>query len=102
MYEKCESLGKLEITVQLQKVFGERLRFYKAQCDNEWRRQQSLDSEIPASIQCLPRDLVEKEKNIDLVDDLAGQLLWAFNIDSPEKRRELIEDLLKANNLLPT
>ena len=27
LYEKCESLGKLEITVQLQKVFGERLRF---------------------------------------------------------------------------
>ena len=46
--------------------------------------------------------LSKKKKNIDLVDDLAGQLLWAFNIDSPEKRRELIEDLLKANNLLPT
>ena len=101
LYKKCEFLGELEITAQLREVFGEKLRFHESQRHHEWRRQQSLDSEIPASIQCLPRDLVEKEKNIDLVDDLAGQLLWAFNIDSPEKRRELIEDLLKANNLLP-
>ena len=101
LYEKCEFLGELEITAQLREVFGERLRFYEAQCDNEWRRQQSLDSEIPASIQCFSRDLVERQKNIDIVDTLAGQLLWAFNVDNPEKRRELVENLLEANNLLP-
>ena len=102
LYERCESLGELEITAQLREVLDEQLRFHESQRYHEWRRQQSLDSEIHASIQCFPRDLVEKEKNIYLVDDLVGQLLWAFNVNSPEKRRELIEDLLKANNLLPT
>ena len=101
MYEKCDPLGNLEITAQLRGVFGERLRFYKEQRDDEWKRQQNLDSEIPASIQCFSRDLVEREKNLDIVDDLASQILWAFNVDNPEKSKELVEDLLKANNLLP-
>ena len=101
LYEKCDRLGNLEITAQLRGVFGERLRFYEAQRDDEWKRQQSLDSEIAASIQCFPRDLAEKEKNLDIVNDLTGQILWAFNVDNPKKRKELIEDLLEANNLLP-
>ena len=51
----------------------------------------SLDSEIFASTQCFRRDLLEKERVIDLVDALAEQLLWAFNVDDPIKKRELIE-----------
>ena len=101
LYERCEFLEELEITAQLREVFGESLRFYEAQCDNEWRWQQSLDSEILASIQCFPQDLVNREKNIDIVDDLTEQILWAFNVDNPAKEKELIEDLLEANNLLP-
>ncbi len=102
LYEKCDPLGNLEITVQLRGVFGEQLRFYEGQGDDEWKRQQSLDSEIPASVQCFSRDLVEREKNLDLVDNLAEQILWAFNVDNPTKRKELVEDLLEANGLLPT
>ena len=101
LYKKCKSLGNLEITVQLREVFAENLRFYGAQRDDELEQQQSLDSEIPASIQCFPQDLVKRGKNINIVDDLARQLLWAFNIDNPEKSRELVEGVLEPNNLLP-
>lgn len=101
LYEKCESFGGLEITAQLREVFGEQLRFHESQRRHEWKRQQSFDSEIPASIQCFPRDLVEREKAIDIINDLAEQILWAFNVDSPEKRRELVEGVLESNNLLP-
>ena len=101
LYEKCESLGNLEITAQLHRVSGKRLRLFGAQRDDELRRHKSLDSEIRASIECFPRDIVEREKVIDIVNDLAGQHAWPFNYDNSENRKELIEDLLEANNLLP-
>ena len=83
------------------RVYSKRLRLSGAQRDDELRRHKSLDSEISASIQCLPRDIVEREKVIDIVNDLAGQLAWPFNYDNSEQRKELVEGVLKPNNLLP-
>ena len=91
LYEKCESLGNLEITVQLRGVFKEKLRFYGADPENFSDKYQSLDSEILASTQCFERDFLESKKVVDIVDSLVSQLLWAFNIDDPAKRKELIE-----------
>ena len=91
LYERCESLGNLEITVQLRGVFKEKLRFYGADPDNFSDKYQSLDSEILASTQCFERDFLERKTVVDIVDTLAGQLLWAFNVDDPDKRKELIE-----------
>lgn len=91
LYEKCESLGNLEITVQLRGVFKEKLRFYGADPDNFSDKYQSLDSEILASTQCFERDFLERKTVVDIVDTLVGQLLWAFNVDDPDKRKELIE-----------
>ena len=101
LYEKRESLANLEIIAQLRGVFGERLTLYGAQCDDELERHKSLDSEIPASIQCFPRDLMEREKVMDIVNDLPGQLAWPFNYDNSEKIKELVEGVLEPNNLLP-
>lgn len=101
LYKKCEFLGDLEITAQLHRFSGKRLRLSGAQRDDELGRHKSLDSEIPASIQCYPRDIVARETIIDIVNDLAGQLAWPFNYNSSEKIKELIEDVLESNNLLP-
>ncbi len=101
LYKKCKFLGDLEITAQLHRFSGKRLRLSGAQCDDELERHKSLDSEIPASIQCYPRDIVARETVIGIINDLAGQLAWPFNYDSSENIKELIEDLLEANNLLP-
>ena len=101
LYEKCESLENLEITARLHRVSGKRLRLSGAQRDDELKRHKSLDSEIPASIQCSPGDIVGKEKVIDIVNDLIGQLAWPFDYDNTKKIKELIEGVLEANKLLP-
>ena len=87
-YEKCEYAGNIEITAQLRHVFDEKLRFSEHQHPSEMG--QSMDPEVLASTQCLPRDLVEREKFIDVVDELAGQLLWSFDIDDSKATRELV------------
>lgn len=91
-YEKCEYAGNIEITAHLRHALYEKLRLYSNERPEEmgW----SADSEVLASTQCLPRDLVKREKRIDIVDELAGQLLWAFNVDDPTERRRLIEQVL--------
>ena len=103
-YIQCEYLGNIEIKVQLRQIFNEKLNFYDEYL-SVFRRpakgdfhipQQCIDSEVIASIQCFPRDLATKEKFIDIVDQLAGQLLWAFNIDtSPTARRNLVKHILQ-------
>ena len=98
-YKKCEYFGHLEVAAQLQQVFGQRLLYYDEYPKEDIDLQRSVESEIPASTQYLPRDLVKEEKLINVVDELAGQLLWAFNIDD-DKRRERVEGLLRKSGLL--
>ena len=100
-YEKCKYLGNIEITVQLQQVFKKKLGVYRLGDGPSYtefdsiKRQQCLNSQISTSAQCLARNLVKKEEVIEVVDELAGQLLWAFNVDDPTVRRELVERILE-------
>ena len=104
-YERCEYLGNIEITVQSREVFGEKLRLdgsYNETSRKKFdsiKRQQCLDSQVLASTQCFPIDLMEREKFIGIVDQLAGQLLWAFNIDNPTERKELVGRILEMRGL---
>ena len=104
-YKKCEYLGNIEITVQSREVFGEKLRFYELYNKPSRKKfdlikqQQCVDSQVLASIQCFPRNLVERGKFIGVVDELAGQLLWAFNIDNPTERKELVKRILERRGL---
>ena len=93
-YEKCEYSGDIEITAQLRQIFGEELMLWQGQIRTSIKQQQSYDSEISASTQYLPRDLVKKEIFIKIVDELVGQLLWAFNVDDPTVRKKLVESIL--------
>ena len=107
-YKECGYLGNVEITVQLQRVFREKLLFYKTYYDalggfiayDEREKQKCLDSEVLASTQRLPQDLVDREKFIDTVDELTDPLLWAFNIIvNVEGKRKLVEHILRAESL---
>ena len=53
-------------------------------------RQQCLDSQVLASTQCLAHDLIEGEA-FEEIDKLVEQLFWAFNVDNPTQRKELLE-----------
>lgn len=96
-YEKCGYLGNIEITVRLQQVLGEKLGLYGLVDGTSYiefdsiKRQQCLNSQVSTSAQCLARNLVKKERVIEVVNELAGQLLWAFNVDDPTVRIRLIE-----------
>ena len=85
LYEKCEYLGNIEVTAQLQDVMGVELidpdhPVYGRITDNILGGTKSLDRELFASKQCLSRDLGNQEKRKDIVEELICQLLWAFNI----------------------
>ena len=104
-YERCEYLGNIEIKMQLREVFGKKLGFDGSYNETSLKkfdsikRQQCLDSQVLASTQCFPIDLMEREKFIGIVDQLAGQLLWAFNIDNPMERKELVKRILERRGL---
>ena len=108
-YKKCGYLGNVEITVQLRRVFREKLLFYKTYLEtldgyiksDEIEKQQCLDFQVLASTQRFPQGLVDREKFIDTVDKLTDPLLWAFNIIvTAEGKRKLVERLLLGEGIL--
>ena len=101
LYKKCEYLGNIEITVQLRQVFGKKLydpEFEERITANIEGEPECFDSEVFVSKQCLPRDLENTEKRIDIIEELTCQLFWAFNIPNTtqirERIRKRIEDIL--------
>ena len=109
LYKKCGYLGVVDITVQLREVFDETLLFYKFYSNilhgpvksDDIEKQQCFDSEVLASLQCLPQDLIDRNKFIDTVDQLTDPLLWAFNIVVDDAaRKELVKQLLLGERIL--
>lgn len=93
--------GNIEITVQLGGVFGEKLMYNRDQHPERIETQRSSDAEITVSTQCLPLDLANPERLVNVVDELAGQLLWAFNIGD-SARRTRIGEILRQCGLVPS
>lgn len=99
-YDKCEYTGNIEFTVQLREVFGKRLQNSTNELGYQRGHLECADTEILISTQCLPRDLANSERLIEIFEELASQILWAFNTVKLGKIRELIEDTLRHNHLL--
>ena len=92
-YKECAYLGTIEITVQLQHVFDKKLSFRRGSDRTE---QRCIDSEVRISTQCLLQNLVERKKIINVIDELASKLLWAFSVDATDRqRREAIPLILR-------
>ncbi len=97
LYKKCEYLGNIEISVKLQEVLDKRLTDQFARDNtvnvtgNLYAKPKCNDTEVFTSIQCFTRDLENKDKRKDIVEDLMCQLLWAFNVavDKPNIRENV-------------
>ena len=100
-YNKCQYSGNIEVTAQLRRVLGENLMLDTNQFPLAIKQQQSFDSEISASIQCLPHELVKAEKFISVVDELSGPLLWAFNVDEHEWSEKVVDILREYELVIP-
>ena len=100
-YEKCEYSGNIKVTAQLREVLDEKLMYSGHESADQIGQQQSADSEISVSAQYLPRELIKEEKFINVVDEFAGQLLWAFNVNVDDhERREKVESILRECELV--
>ena len=89
-YQQCGYSGHVEVKVQLRQIFGEELMLEQGQLPEYIERQRSYDSEISASTQYLPRNLMKREKFIEVVEGLVGQLFWVFNADAPTNCKILL------------
>ena len=93
-YAQGEYMGNIEFTAQLRQVFGTELVRTKLLGFQEGPLK-CADSEVATSTQCLSRDFVKRERLIDIVEELAEGLLWAFNTAKPQKIRDEIERVVK-------
>ncbi len=98
-YKKCLYLGNIEILAQLRQIRGEKLMYDTDQHPEIIQRQESIESFYSASVQCLPRELASSEKFVSVVDELAGQLLWAFNIGDSARRTRIGEILRQCGSV---
>ena len=97
-YAQGEYMGNIEFTAQLRQVFGTELVRMDSLGD-QLGPLKCADSEVATSTQCLSRDFVKRERLIDIVEELAEGLLWAFNTAKPKKIRDKIEWVLKDHRL---
>ena len=86
LYKKCEYLGNIEVSVQLQGVLGKKLAepgsgtYRRKITDNIPDGPVCSDSEVLVSKRCLSRDLENEETRRDIINELTCQLIWVFNI----------------------
>ena len=103
-YQECEYLGNIEFKMQLQNVSG----YTMVELTYNGRRiitdishePKCAIPEVVAVERCLSRDLEDKEKRIDIVNELIGNILWSFDIPTDaeqvrERVRKRIEGYVK-------
>ena len=103
LYGKCEYLGNIKISIQLQKVLGRILsddsgqRYREEITYNLNAKTECFDTEVSASIECLARDLENKDKRNVIVEELMCPLLWAFNIpvDNPYVKEKVKKRIVR-------
>ena len=102
LYGRCEYLGNIKISIQLQKVsdrvlsdldsgYGEQIT------ENLSAEPKSFGAEVSASIECLARDLENKDKRNAIVEELMCPLFWAFNVpvDKPHIREKVTKRIVR-------
>ena len=102
LYRRCEYLGNIKMIIQLQKVSDRVLsdldsRYGERITDNLSAEPKSFGAEVSASIECLARDLENKDKRNAIVEELMCQLLWAFNIpvDNPHVKEKVKKRIVR-------
>ena len=95
LYEKCEYLGNIEVSVTLKNVSGTKLLSDQRSLGPSSDPAEALDSEIFASQQCLYRDLHDQAEIKKIVENLTLQLLWAYNAPDFEEMKKRIRTHLE-------
>ena len=103
LYGKCEYLGNIKISIHLQEVLGWILsdgsgRHYGQEITGYLdAKTQCFNTEVSSSIECLARDLENRDKRNAIVEDLMDQLLWAFNIpvDNPHVKEKVKKRIVR-------
>lgn len=101
LYKKSGNLGNLEVKVGLHQVFGKKIMYCEEQPHYPQETRECVDSDVLASTRCLPHHLIERKKLINVVTELANQLLWAFDVDEPVMSKKLVRETLARNKQLP-
>ena len=97
-FERCEYLGNIEISAQLQNVLNEELMYV----DNPFfdtGKNCCYDLTVPAYTLTIVQELSKESRFIAIVDELAEQILWSFNCN-PSDRTEYVERILRGHQLL--
>ena len=97
LYVDCGYQGNIEVTARLRNIFRRELIDTESYShgskitENLHAEPMSFDTEVPASKQCLARDLEGENERKALVEELTCPLLWAFNIpiDKPQIREKV-------------
>ena len=103
LYGKCEYLGNIKISIQLQKVLGRILSDGSSQhygeeiTGNLDAKTECFNTEVSSSIECLARDLENEDKRNAIVEELMCPLFWAFNVpvDKPHIREKVTKRIVR-------
>ena len=78
-YQRCQYSGNIEVVAKLRQVYGQSLKFTHAD-DFVPETRLSVESEISASAQCLPRSLQKADEYTKLLFRLVDKLFWGLNV----------------------
>ena len=103
LYGKCEYLGNIKISIQLQKVLGRILsdgsgQHYREEITGNLNaKTECFNTEVSSSIECLARDLENEDKRNAIVEELMCPLFWAFNVpvDKPHIREKVTKRIVR-------
>ena len=83
-YERCEYLGNIEITATMQQIEGEKITFPADRHPSFVEKRKSVEPEVSAATQCLPRDLSKADSYANSLVGLLNRLFWVFNLRENE------------------
>ena len=103
LYGRCEYLGNIKISIQLQKVLGRILsdgsgQHYREEITGNLNaKTECFNTEVSSSIECLARDLENEDKRNAIVEELMCPLFWAFNVpvDKPHIREKVTKRIVR-------
>lgn len=85
-YQRCKYADNIEIVAELRQVNGQKLKFKSVSSDREDAKiRESTQSEILASVQCLPQTLQEVNEFERVLFGVSDQIVGAFNQQSSQR-----------------
>ena len=78
--QRCKYFGNIEISVRIFQIYRRKLKFPYDQHLIDTVERESAESEVAASIQCMPQDLSKADSYAEILMGLLADLFWVFNV----------------------